>query len=59
MLIETSASRLVARRLIPSINMPMICVRFSLVSVFILNIMLDELSLVKHKIQFDGKYFQA
>lgn len=54
---ETSASLLVARRLIPSINMPMICFRFSLVSVFMLNIVLDEISLVKHKMQFELNYF--
>jgi len=54
---ETSASLAAARRLIPSINMPIIWVRFSLVSVFILNIMLDELSLVKHKMQFEVKIF--
>lgn len=57
MLNETSASLAAARRLIPSINMPIIWVRFSLVSVFILNIMLDELSLVKHKMQFEVKIF--
>jgi hypothetical protein len=38
-LIEQLTMRLVARRLLPSVNREMICVRFSMVSLFILDIM--------------------
>ena len=56
-LMETSHSRLVARRLLPSTSMPNICVRFSMGRRFMTSIIISLPMFVKHKIHFDDPRF--
>jgi len=48
-LIEQPAMRVVARRLFPSTSIDRICARFSVESLFILNIIRDRSSIIKRE----------
>ena len=47
MVLSQPTMRLVARRLVPSVSSETICARFSIGSLFILNIMLERSGIVK------------